>query len=281
VIASETIFTVLCLGALLAWPARGQWGTWRLLLTGLLFAAASYVRPTALLIPVPLAVAEFFLHAGVFTTIRRLVLIYAAMTVAILPWTLRNFELFHHAVLISTNGGPNLWMGNNPDTTGFYMPEPPMPPGANEAEYHAQLGQQAVDYIKAHPAAFVARSAVKAVRLYERETIGVAWNIEGLGRVAPPAVIRATKIAGQGFYMAALAASLAGAGLLLRRLGPWRGLLHPALVLIAYFTAVHAVIVIQDRYHFPITPVMAGLAALAIVYAIGRARARRDTLTAA
>jgi hypothetical protein len=66
--------------------------------------------------------------------------------------------------------------------------------------------------------------------------------------------------------------------MLARTRGVWFAMTHPALAIWAYFTAVHAVIVIQDRYHFPATPMIGALAALALVSAYnwtGRLRGAR------
>lgn len=41
-----------------------------------------------------------------------------AMTLVILPWTLRNVDRFDQVILGSTSGGYNLWRGNNPNATG-------------------------------------------------------------------------------------------------------------------------------------------------------------------
>ena len=56
----------------------------------------------------------------------------AAIAATIAPWSIRNNAVFGEFVLLSTNGGPNLWMGNNPDSTGFYMPLPSSVDGLSE-----------------------------------------------------------------------------------------------------------------------------------------------------
>lgn len=265
ILASESVFTALCLGALVAWPERGHGATARLLICGLLVALATYVRPTALLIPVALAGALFLTDRNLLNAIRRLIVVYAVVVMALLPWTLRNYHHFGKPILVSTNGGPNLWMGNNPATTGFYQDLPPKPDHLSEPDFHRQLGREAVAYIRSDPVGFVKRSAIKAVRLYERETIGVGWNMEGLKQVLPDKAITAIKVGGQGYYLGALALAIAGWMLFARSAGLWRALLHPATVMIAYFTVVHAVVVIQDRYHFPVIPMLAAFGAVAIL----------------
>ena len=52
---------------------------------------------------------------------------YAACLAVITPWTMRNWAVLGQPVLISTNGGFNLYMGNNPwNRWGGYMwPAPP------------------------------------------------------------------------------------------------------------------------------------------------------------
>jgi hypothetical protein len=42
------------------------------------------------------------------------------MTLTLLPWTIRNAYVFHSLVPISTNGGINMFIGNNPEATGCY-----------------------------------------------------------------------------------------------------------------------------------------------------------------
>lgn len=284
VIASEPVFTACMLGGVLLWPrppnradARaahsGRQGGSReipkLVGSGLLFGLATLMRPTALLFPIVLAGIDFL-------RTRRLVwpAIHAAAATAVLlavlsPWTIRNYREFGRVVLVSTNGGANMWMGNNPDTTGHYQLPPPMRPDQNEAEWDKDLGEQAKAYIKQQPGAFVKRTLIKAVRLHDRETIGVAWNLEGLKRASsffdtgPGA--SALKAISSAYWYLMLALGGVGAVVVARRDGLWAMITHPTVVFFAYFTAVHAIMVIQDRYHYPITPMVASLAAVAIV----------------
>lgn len=272
IIASETLFTVLCMTGLVVWPREGV-SLGRLIGVGLIFAAAAYVRPTALLIPPVLIAADWLREPRMKRLASAAVsaaVVGVVMAMAIAPWAARNYHIFGRVVLISTNGGSNLWMGNNPDSTGEYQ-EPPSPPGMNEAERDAHRGKLAKEYILAEPVAFAKRTAVKAVKLHAKETIGVGWNLEGLKQRYPRwlgdeamACVKALKLLSTGYWSLVLLLSLPGIVLTVRRIGLWQAMLHPAILIWAYFTAVHAVIVIQDRYHLPATPLIASLAAVTI-----------------
>lgn len=271
IMASETLFIDLCLAAMLAWPPRIN--VPRLVLAGVLLAAASYVRPTALLIPIALAGGDWLRSprlAGIPRALASAGVALLVIAVAVAPWAARNHRLFGRTVLIATNGGSNLWMGNNPDTTGAYQ-GPPSPPGMNEAERDAYRGKLAREYIIGHPATFAKNTALKAAKLHASETIGTVWNLEGLRRVAPTLMaddtgwpVRILKAMSTGYWLLVLVLGVSGFVVLVRRAGLWQTLAHPAVVIWAYFTAVHAVIVIQDRYHLPATPMIAALAGLAI-----------------
>jgi hypothetical protein len=276
IIASELFFTAACLGGMLTWPA-GAAGDRRAMMArligaGVLFAIAAYIRPTALLVPVVLSMAGVFRDGQVLRNASRLAVVGLVMAAAIAPWSLRNFAVFDRFVLISTNGGANLWMGNNPESRGAYQPIPDRPAGMSEAEFDSHLAREAMAFIRADPLGFAARTIIKGVRLHERETIGIAWNSEGLSRRLPQPAISGLKWGTQGYWIGVLGMALVGMGLLAQRAGLWRLMTHPAVLIWGYFVAVHAVIVYQDRYHFPVTPLIGGIAAVALVHLWNRGR---------
>jgi 4-amino-4-deoxy-L-arabinose transferase-like glycosyltransferase len=271
VLSSETPFIFLLLLALVVWTDPRLSVLGRATLTGAALAAASYMRPTALLLP-----AVFMLFCGrtpgrFRTTLFAATVAAATMFALILPWSLRNQRVFGQFVLISTNGGSNTWMGNNPATTGFYQTLPDVGP-ANEAERDRQLGNRAVQYIWQDPWSFVRRSTVKAVRLHERETIGVHWNSAGLAQRLPATAISVLKWMNQFYWVAMLGLAIVGAGRLAMRRPLRQWLASPPIAIWVYFTLVHAVTVIQDRYHFAYIPLLALLAGMAF----SRRGVRRD-----
>lgn len=285
VIASEPVFTALMLGGMLLWPrlpvkkeddAAGSNSSARkselalLAVSGMLFGLATLMRPTALLFPIVMAGIDFLRSRRVMWPAIHAAAAMVVLLAVLSPWTIRNYREFGRVVLVSTNGGANMWMGNNPDTTGHYQLPPPMRPNQNEAQWDKDLGDQAKAFIKQEPVAFVKRTVTKAVRLHDRETIGVAWNLEGLKRFSsffdtgPGSKL--LKAVSSGYWYLMLVLGSVGVVILARREGVWRALTHPTVVFFAYFTGVHAIMVIQDRYHYPITPMVASLASMAIAH---------------
>jgi 4-hydroxybenzoate polyprenyltransferase/phosphoserine phosphatase/4-amino-4-deoxy-L-arabinose transferase-like glycosyltransferase len=260
VIASELPFIALLLLGVLLWRRRSAVSA---VAPGLVFAAAALLRPQALVIPAVLALGDLLRREPARATLARAGIACAVMAAAILPWSLRNQRELGSFVLISTNGGANLWMGNSPGTQGAYMPLPAWTIGMDEVTRDRELGRAAGAYIRAQPGAFAARTLKKLVTLHDRETIGALWN-PGLRERYGAGAERAFKGVATVFWWAALALGLAGAAVLLAREGfrAWAG--HPAVAIWACLAATHAVIVVQDRYHFPAIPLVAALAGLAL-----------------
>jgi len=91
----------------------------------------------------------------------------AAMVIA--PWTARNYHVFHQWVPLTTNGGGNLWYGNNDQATGALytregksmlsvIPEPLMAKlrlAKTEAEKDRLLAEAGREWIRSHPAGFI------------------------------------------------------------------------------------------------------------------------------
>lgn len=263
VIASEPIFLFFMLAGFILFTSPNRYG-W--LLGGLFWAAACYIRPIALLLPFVLAFAA--VARGTWTLSQAATRVAGAlvvMAVLIAPWTLRNTEAFGKPVMISTNFGPNLWMGNNPETTGGYQALPGWTKGLPETEMATQLRQEATDYILSDPGGFMMRTALKTLQLHERETIAVTWNNRGLEyRIGNPDPL-ILKIIATGYWYLMLGGAVAGLVLLATRTGIGM-VFHPFVLVWLYFTGIHAVIVVGDRYHIPAIPFIAMLGAIAATH---------------
>lgn len=259
---SELLFEVLFLAAFLSY-LRWSRPVPQILVTGLLLALAAYVRPLAMLAPFLFV----FLREGPRLDWRggavRLLGLLLVLYVGLVPWALRNREVSGEWVWVSANSGANLWMGNNPESSGEYMHLPPLVHGLSEVERDRRLGQIAKEYILAEPVAFVGRTLRKLVKLHDRETIGVVWNAEGLRARLGEGSLGPLKLLSTAYWWVALALALWGLIGRARALR-LRVVFEPPLLFWAYFAAVHAVVVVMDRYHFPSVPFIAILAAQAI-----------------
>ena len=262
VLASELLFMALLLAALNVWLARRMSLVPRAMLWGALIAAASFVRPTAwpLLLIFPLCgwLADRRLRTAL------VMLLVSSLTAALLfaPWVARNYRVFDQFVLVATNGGPNLWMGNNPQSNGGYMALPDEA-FANEADRDRHFGRLAVDFITSEPLAYLRLALRRIVITYSRETIGVAWNEAGLQGRFGFSSLPAIKAVSTAYWWAMLIVAAAGIWRSLPRHGARR--LWPLLVALGFFGAVPILTVAQDRYHMPMDPLLAIFASVGIL----------------
>jgi 4-amino-4-deoxy-L-arabinose transferase-like glycosyltransferase len=272
ILASELPFTFLLLLGFATWFSPRLSNSVRAIVGGLAFGAASYFRPIALLLPVILWLSMIPSWQKLREQLPMLILAMIVLGVSITPWSVRNTRLFGHFVMMSTNGGANFWMGNNRFSDGFYTPEPTLTTGLNEYEQDKVLGGEAMQYIIAEPVAFVLRTIKKAVLLQVGETIAIHWNEGGIKHHFGERALLPLKILTQGFWTGVLLLAFAGLIVMVRERGVTLTLMHPVVLTWIYFTAVHAITVVQDRYHFPYDPFISLLAAIAVLAAMRRSQ---------
>ena len=158
----EPLFMTLVLGCLWAatcwcsWPAQ--------VVAGLLLGMAHLVRTNSLAMPFVLFVAFVLLRERWGRAAARALVVGGVSLVVVAPWTLRNWQRFGRFVAVATNGGFNLWMGNNPKSSGTYQ-WPEFPPDVvdarDEAEWDQRLTRHAMAFIRSRPGLFLARMPVK------------------------------------------------------------------------------------------------------------------------
>jgi len=272
ILASELPFTVLVLLGVAAWFKTSWSKLARAIFSGLLFGAATYFRSVALLLPIVLwltAVTDWQKLR------RQLPMMFLTMIVVIstvAPWTFRNYKVFDHVELLTSSDGVNLWMGNNPDATGFYMTTPADTAGLSEYDQNKILGERAKQYIIGRPVAFILRTIKKAVLLHAGETIAVHWNAQGIQQRFGERALLPIKAIMEGFWLTALLLALIGIAVLARDRGIISAFTHPVVLIWAYYTVIYGVILVVDRFHFPSHPFISILAAIATLAIIMRAR---------
>ena len=259
-ILTETLFTgMLTWGMALIvttapkrWAAVAWWGG------AVLLALSVLVRPSALLLPVLLAIAAAIVNrraggpylARWMPPVATTVLI--VQVAVLVPWGYRNWRALGSWVMTTTNAGVTLYDGLNPDATGASdqrvlrsMPQLKRMTEVQRSEYLSNLAWQ---YAQQHPRRALELAARKVARTWSPVPLSSEYGSRRNVIVAA-------------LYMIPL--------LLLVVLGLCRGPLPVSakvlLVLPAiYFTVAHAVSVGSLRYRVPADVPMAGVAASAV-----------------
>ncbi|MBB5017666.1 4-amino-4-deoxy-L-arabinose transferase-like glycosyltransferase [Chitinivorax tropicus] len=182
-----------------------------------------------------------------------------AAALLVVPWMIRNQQVIGAPVL-NTNGGFNLYLGNNPAATGMYLSISDTPRGASwgdlrklgEVRASDVLKQDALAWIKANPVPFLSLSLKKAAYFWTPPF----HQGQGEGSSAER-VVRAL----WGIQFVLLMAAALGT-LLIRAL--WHRPLVLLWVAIGCYTAVHMLFYVSFRYREPMMPVLGIMAALVV-----------------
>ena len=103
---------------------QGKYVPWRWFLAGVVIGLSAIARPNILLL-VPFFLLWIYLTFSTLKNVKKrlfIVAIYlAGILVPVLSVTLRNYIVTGEPILISSQGGVNLYIGNNPDAEGLTM----------------------------------------------------------------------------------------------------------------------------------------------------------------
>lgn len=263
--SSEPLFNLLIVILTLTWGTNRLSNWQRGLTSGVLCALASLARPTGLLTVGVLAIADFLRTRS----LQRLFVstsVAGVVTLALMaPWAYRNSNVFGRPFLTSSSGSANMWLGNNSRQLPPDQMWPPEIRGMSEAQRADFLSAEVSQFIRSNPLEYLKRSFIRFFRVHDRESIGVVWNshaFEAVGIEARPQML--IKIGCNLFYWPVLLLSVIGLAMFARTNGVLALLSHPMALLWLYFALVHALTVMQDRYHVPSIPSMAVFAAFTI-----------------
>jgi 4-amino-4-deoxy-L-arabinose transferase-like glycosyltransferase len=261
---TETFFIVCVLLSLylcLALKEKASLPRWIGL--GLAWGAAALLRQTMLVL-VP------FLLAWLFWELRKqggrvwpLAVPVVTIVLVIAPWTIRNYVVYHHFLLLNSNAGYALFASNNPDLGTDWrddevvVPIPQSMYGLNEAQLDQALTRQGLAFIVADPGRYVWLTADKTLeyfRFWPSSDSGVLSNVN--------------RVLSFGLFLPFM---LWGLGLSLAR---WR-----RFAVLYLFMAVHTAIYLlswpSPRYRLPVDAVLMVFAALAVREVAGQLLAWR------
>ncbi|HEY2734391.1 MAG TPA: hypothetical protein VGI70_10425 [Polyangiales bacterium] len=242
--------------ALLVQIARGEISLlWSVPLAGIAIGLLSYIRPTALTFVLILPLFGWLwrrLRLSVLG-VSSLVIVLLAIAV-LLPWGFRNQRVFGAFSLTSNNGGENLWMGNNPESSGDYMEFPRDVLPMRIVQRQRVLGARAIAFIEAHPLKYLALCAKRVGRTMRSDTIAVAWNDIGIRSSFGAGALLPFKVLCSLAHWTLL--SLVALAWLARGRSHWRREDVALGFLIALLAAPFVLIVGGNRYMVPILPLL-------------------------
>ncbi|MGD9892617.1 MAG: glycosyltransferase family 39 protein [Dehalococcoidia bacterium] len=277
VLYSNALNADLMLAALvaaLAWLALGigprRMPRWRILLIGAMLGAAVLTAPKSILLLPALLIA----WRQSFTWRPALRLAGTVLSVALLviaPWTLRTWFHLGEPVFVATNGGVNFWIGNNPDADGGWMTWEVGGAGwgqpVDEINTDRQFRAEALRYAVRHPDETLRRALWKMNEKFASDFGYVAhFSIAPRGHHVPGALTeRDLQVVSEWFFRVVfLSALLAVPGLLRRRSADARGVL----AILAALTLPSLAFFGLDRFHVPMIPFLAVLAAPVLLQAV-------------
>ena len=225
----------------------------RAIVAGVLLGLASLNRPQLLgFVPFVIVWAWLALDTDRRRALGTALLVLLAWGLCLAPWTARNYGLFHRVIPVSLQAGSTLYQGNNPyaevplrrlreGARGWYNDPRWGEPieGLAPLEADRRALRLALDYIRAHPGAFVSYAAQKEAifwSAYDHPVHRLSW-----------------------YAVAALGVT----GLVLTR-RRWRDLLGVHL-LIVETALVAMVFTSMPRFRAPVEPFLLVLAAVTVV----------------
>lgn len=285
----DPLFTLLLLAALYhLFRCYGEASRSRSLILGVLVGLAAITRPTALVLVPVFVIALWASMTGVKSRLTHLAYILVGIALLVVPIFVRNVKIAGDPTLISSQGGINLYIGNNESADGLsaVMPEPlgynwrlqdityvaekaegrTLKPG----EISAYWTHRAEDWMADHPAA--------ALRLYVKKLYFSVANREvsndrDLGSFfARSPLLHYVPVCFGLIFALAVGGAVAGYRRSLEiRVLAWA---------VAGLVVTNSLFFVNSRFRLPIVPVLCLLSALALIELPAVLRDRRRGLVA-
>jgi hypothetical protein len=221
---------------------------------------AALTQPGYMLFPLVIFAIEILRGTGILGSIGRTAVFSIALVLTMLPWTYRNYLVFHRIVAVSTNGGSVFYRANNPLADANYSAEGEVPLPRDEFAAD-KLGYKLADeWIEHHPIAFASLMVRKQLVFLGDDALGA---YETLKRdQSPGRFYSVIKGISNLFWLAVWAVLLYGVSYLFSRRDwrIWFGILFLPLL---YQWAIDSTFESGPRHHLPyiaLISVMAGMA---------------------
>ncbi len=283
ILCSEILFTFLFLLfinlVLSQSPTRIKTYT-RYFISGLFLGMATLTRSLTLVFPLVM-IPFCWINPSRQTNagLRWLVLV-AGLALVTAPWTIRNYHQIGRAT-ISTNGGIDFYAGNHKPSSEIDQLLSParMPWDTLRNEAHLdRLGYQlGMAYIRENPAAFLVRGMQKTIFMMTSDTNPFTYELINAAKTERMTSYVWSTVIVQAYYLTFLGFVGMGIVVFIRRPCQRNSGGFLLILTICYWLAVHFVFFGIGRFHFPLVPLMAGFAGLAIADITRRSANRPST----
>ncbi|MFX4301731.1 glycosyltransferase family 39 protein [Alicyclobacillus tolerans] len=259
---SFTFLLVVVLFALTLLSNKKEHRWWPFALVGLLLGLDIDIRPIPLLFPIFYLFSERWLGQIAWRiAFQRTVSFVLGMVVGIFPVTLRNWLAMHHFVLVSTNGGVNLWQGIMTNSGYYWSYNPNINPllaaGKNEVLENAIGEKVAFQYYWTHPWQTFLNGWAKIYHLYNNDVNAVRYTFINAG--AQPWLVTTMRNVDTIAYWIFMLFVLLGL-MYLATQAEKRPLLRQWAVILCflvYYTLVFFFFPAWDRFRYPLMPLYA------------------------
>lgn len=239
------------------------------LLIGLVLGMATLTRPVILPFSVVILVYRLMRDRRWKPALAQFALICVLCEAVLIPWQIRNYRVFNSFVLVSNNGGVHLWMGNNPAASGGFIGDNAFIPytirgwmdqNLNEAQQASYCSQQGLDFIRHNPVKAVMLWPRKIIYLFMKDSRCLTYGFFMNWRTVPSTLYMGMIALTEGFYYSLGLAFLIALVMFLRRerITPRSWLLVGTG---AFFIGIYLPFIAEGRYHMPLLPLFAFLAA--------------------
>jgi len=265
-VMTEVFFGFLFLSfvALVAWwtLADAEASSLKLIALGVLAGAAVLTRAEALIFAATLPPLWLLAQPRWRRPLRYGAAFTAGVVLAVAPWTVRNAVRFDDFIPIRSGSGGALSSALDPNYRnregGILGQAPPL--------------RETAGHMLRHPWELAPLELDKLGDLYGNDRDGVAWILHERPPIGPEAADRWATLANLYFFVV-LAVAVSGAAFVFRRHDRW----HVAIAWgVLGWTAAEIVFWPESRYHFPVVPLLAILAAAAAARAWDRVRLLED-----
>jgi 4-amino-4-deoxy-L-arabinose transferase-like glycosyltransferase len=230
---------------------------------GLLWGVTLMVNPTlASLLPFLLGWLAYRAHKNNCPWISRAALSIAIMILCCVPWTIRNYSVFHRFVPLRSVMGLQLWLGNNDQTQDVFLGDLHPIYNSDEREKYAQMGElaymgqkkhEAITYMLSHPAREAHLVGTRFISVWSGGTVHPVSDFAQSNSFAFRSIVA--------FNLLVAVGALGGIFVLFRARNPFA---FPIAIFPLIYPWAFYITLVLPRYRLPIDPAVLLLAAVAL-----------------